>query len=977
MKRIILFLACIGCQLAVVHAQTFQLFFETFDGPSTIFDLNTASLGGSTGDNQWVINNQYLGGGVYPRTPSQDSTYFGTINGAPASRYLHISDSGTPAVQNANYDPTAPSDAFAEIPGSYCTLELSDVTFTFFYTCDGNDDDYGQVYYQADGGPWTPVGLGKYNNTELWQFESITDPAFENVEDLRFGFRWVNAGGTSTESTSFAVDDVVLVATYDPVLNPVDITITSLSPDPVCQTSNVLLFWDISEPLCAGSYQIQLSGPGGTFPATPTSLGVFTIGDAATTGAVFTLPIPSTTTPDLCYKIRINRVSPLPAITGEASICFEIQDCPNTITTLQPVVTFDSNAVCINSVIDVPFFSTGAFIAGNTYTAQLSDSTGSFASPSVIGTLGSSATFDPALGSPPGSVSGLIPTVPPGCGYFIRVVSNIPSTIGSVWGPFCIQECDIETNEIEDIFVCITEETGVTVDVPIGINIWDPAITYCDSNIFIVEVLDVMFFSQASYGDLGVVVADGDTMVTITIPGLNDLLALGLDAGVWYMRINATCSSDGENSLGTLIRLTIGAPADDPPILTPAATLVCEGGLASFTVSPYNIRSRYQFQFLPGGTPFIWAFNPILVNLAGFTGELAIRVREINFGCAGPWSDTATIDVIDVPIVSITAPSPVCTGDTVLLSVPFFTETFYEWTVSGGMVTDTANNVIRMVFDEPGSYDITIFGLNICGSGTGTRTLEVVASTAVNAGTDPTICVGESITLNGSTPGILGYEWFVADTLADMGSLFTLMPDSTMFTVLFGTNEQGCIDEDTVFITVDYPRTELQDSLPICPGSTLDLDAGYPGSEYTWTNVPDGQNGQVVGVREPGEYTVVVRNPLEACPITLDFPVYQIIDVCAALLYIPNAFSPNGDGANDFFTVYGQAVLEYRILIYNRWGELVYSSNDASEVNNSSAGWDGRYKGEFQEVGTYIYNIVAVGGDGFPLEKSGEIFLVR
>ena len=62
MKRIILFLACIGCQLAVVHAQTFQLFFETFDGPSTIFDLNTASLGGSTGDNQWVINNQYLGG---------------------------------------------------------------------------------------------------------------------------------------------------------------------------------------------------------------------------------------------------------------------------------------------------------------------------------------------------------------------------------------------------------------------------------------------------------------------------------------------------------------------------------------------------------------------------------------------------------------------------------------------------------------------------------------------------------------------------------------------------------------------------------------------------------------------------------------------------------------------------------------------------------------------------------------------------
>ncbi|MBI1192791.1 MAG: T9SS type B sorting domain-containing protein [Bacteroidetes bacterium] len=976
MKRTLL--ACLATLLALVsNAQTFQLFFETFEGSTSIFDLNTASLGGSTGPNRWVINDQYLGGGIYPRTPSQDSTYFGTINAAPNSRYLHIADSGTPAVQNANYDPTAASDAFAEIPGSYCTLGLTDVTFTFFYTCDGNASDYGQVYYRADGGPWTPVGLSKYNAKELWQFESIADPAFENVEDLQFGFRWVNNGGTSTESTSFSVDDVVLVATYDPVLNPIDIEITSLSPDPVCQASNLLLFWEISEPLCGGQYQIQLSAPGGTFPATPTSLGVFTIGDAATLGAVLTLPIPSTAVPNPCYRVRLVRVAPLPVIAGIASVCFEIQDCPNTITTLQPAVTLDSNAVCINSVIDVPFFSTGAFIAGNTYTAQLSDSTGSFASPVTIGTLSSSATFDPLLGSPPGTVSGLVPTVPPGCGYFIRVVSNIPSTIGAVWGPFCIQECDIETNEIEDIFVCITEETGVTVDVPIGVNIWESLIDYCDTNVFVVEVLETMFFTQVSYGELGLVVADGDTTVTITIPGLFDLLALGLDAGVWYMRIVSECSSDPENSLGTLIRLTIGAPADDPPTLTPAATLVCEGGLASFLVSPYNIRSRYQFQFLPGGTPFIWAFNPILVNLAGFTGELAIRVREINFGCPGPWSDTATIDVIDVPIVNITAPSPLCTGDTIVLSVPFFTETFYEWTVSGGTVTDTANNVIRMVFDEPGTYDVSIFGLNICGSGTGTKTLEVVASTAVDAGTDQTLCIGETITLDGSTVDILAYEWLLADTTASLNSLLTLQPDTSQFAVLFGTNAFGCIDDDTVFLTVEYPRTELRDSLPICPGGTAELDAGFPGSNYSWTAVPDGQTGQVVDVRAPGDYQVIVNSPDEACPITLDFPVYQVIDICEALLYVPNAFSPNGDGSNDYFTVYGQAVLEYQISVFNRWGQLLYTSNNADEVNNPSSGWDGRHKGELQEVGTYIYNIVAVGGDGFPVEKRGEIFLVR
>lgn len=975
--RRLLFTCLIGLGCLSLKAQTFQLFFETFEGSSSVFDLNTDGLGGSTGPNRWVINNQYLGGGVYPRTPSQDSTFFGSISFAPTSRYLHIADSGTPSVQNANYDPASPSDAFAELSGSYCTLGLTDVTFSFFYTCDGNASDYGQVLYSADGGPWTPVGLSEYNNTDLWQYETISDPAFDNVEDLRFGFRWVNAGGTSTRSTSFAVDDVVLVATYDPVLNPIDINVTSVTPDPVCRTNGVLLFWTISEPLCSGQYQIELSGPGGSFPATPISLGIFTIGDAATTGAVFSLPIPGTTVPDPCYRIRLRRVTPLPSIVGIASACFEIQDCPNTITTLQPPVTLDSNAVCVNSVIDVPFFSTGAFITGNQYRAELSDASGSFDSPSLIGSLTSAATFDPSLGSPPGFVGGLVPSVPPGCGYFIRVVSTLPATTGSVWGPFCIQECDIETNEIEDIFVCITELTGTEVEVPLSVSSFGAGITYCDTNQFIVEVLDPMFFTQASYGDLGAVLAEGDTSILLTFPGYFDLLALGLDAGVWYLRINASCSSDPENSLGTLVRLTIGAPADDPPTLTPASLLLCEGGLASFTVSPYNTRSRYQFQFLPSGTPFFWAFNPILVNLSGFTGELAIRVREINFGCPGPWSDTATVDVIDEPVVSISAPSPACTGDTILLSVPFFTETFYEWTVSGGTVVDTANNVIRMVFDEPGTYTISLFALNICGSGTGTRTLEVVPSSPVDAGGDRSLCIGQSVTLNGASTELVAYAWFVNGEPAGEISLLNLAPDSTSTVILEATNTFGCIDRDTVTIRVDFPRTELQDSLPICPGATAELDAGYPGSSYNWLNVPGSGGAQVEVVRSPGDYSVVVQSPEEPCPITLEFPVYEIIEVCEALLFVPNAFSPNGDGNNDFFTVFGQAVLEYRIQIFNRWGELIYSSNDASEISNPSRGWDGSFRGQPQPIGAYIYHIVAVGGDGASVEKRGEIFLVR
>lgn len=975
-----LFLLVAVCFSSALQGQTFQIFFETFNGPTSIFDLNTAGPGGSPlGSNTWIINDEYNGAPIYVNTPTQDSTFFGTINSAPTSKYLHIHDSNTSTVTNANYDPTIASDNFAEVSASFCTLGLTDVTFSFFYTCDGNTDDFGEVYYQADGGPWVQVGEARYNNKDQWQFEEIMDGGFNDVEDLKFGFRWVNGTSTPVSGTSFSVDDVVLVATYDTLSSPVDITITSFAPDPVCQEDNLLIFWELSSPLCEGSYEIELSAAGGSFAGATTGLGVFTIAANDTTGAIFTLPIPGTTSPDTCYRIRLNRLSPTPSISGVATVCFEVQDCPNTITTLQPVVTLDSNDVCINSVIDVPFFSTGAFITGNTYTAELSNEFGNFDSlVQVLGTLNSSATFDPSLGSPPGTVSGLVPETPPGCNYYIRVVSNIPVTTGSIWGPFCIQECDIETNEVEDIFVCIGDSTGVTVDVPYDINVFDSIAMYCDSNNFQIQILDPMFFSEVSLGDLGLVVSDEDSSILMTVPGYFDLLALGLDAGVWYMRIIGDCTSDIENSLGTVIHLTIGAPADNASELIPVDTLVCEGGLASFLVDPYNFDSDYQFQFLPGGTPFIWPFNPILVDLAGFTGELALVVREINFGCAGPWSDTATIDVIDEPILSINAPDPVCTGDTIQLDVPFFVETFYSWTTFGGNLVDTSNNVIRMVYDTPGVYDVQISALNICGSGDNVDQIEVVGSTPVNAGDDKFICIGETVTLNGSTPDIVIYEWYAADTLADIGSIFeNLSPDSTESFVLWGTNIDGCVDRDTLTIFVDYPRTEQGDSTEICPGATAEIDAGFPGSNYDWSGIPDGQTSQIVTVNEPGFYSVVINSPDESCPVTKEFEVTEIFDICEALIFIPNAFSPNGDGSNDYFTTFGQSVFDYQIDIWNRWGELVYHSEDVGEISNMNDGWDGRFQGEEQEIGTYVYRVRVVGGDGNAVEKVGELYLVR
>ena len=92
--------------------------------------------------------------------------------------------------------------------------------------------------------------------------------------------------------------------------------------------------------------------------------------------------------------VRVNRIWPLPAITGLSSACFIIDSCSNETITEQPSVTLDSMPVCINSTIDV-LFVIWYFKSGNQYVAELSDSNGSFASATTINSIPDVTTYDP------------------------------------------------------------------------------------------------------------------------------------------------------------------------------------------------------------------------------------------------------------------------------------------------------------------------------------------------------------------------------------------------------------------------------------------------------------------------------------------------------------------------------------------------------------------------------------------------------
>jgi len=832
--QVLVFTMLLALAFTASAQQTIQLYYEDFNGSTAGFTLNTpTSVSTATGTNEWIINDQYNGGGLYPNTPDETQTVSGTIAGAPYSHYLHINDiNNTGTAPNANYNPNAASDNMAIMNTSFCTLGLTDVTFTFFYIGEGNSSDYMSLYYSIDGGnSWIQTGQSQYNGESLWKYEIVTDAGFNNQLDLRFAFRWVNGTGAPT-SIGFGVDDIIAVGTYDDVNNPVTLSITSVSPDPVCQGGYLFVFWNLSAPLCDGTYDIKLSDQNGNF-SNPTDLGVFTIPAGDTTGGIAAI-IPSTTPVGSCYKVEIIRVNPPPTIDYTASVCFSVESCPNVITTLQPVVTYGPDTLCVHSVIDVPFYSTGTYNFNNQYVAELSDASGSFTNPTLINSVLDANTYDPSLGSPPGTVSGLVPDVPDGCGYMVRVRSTAPAATGSPWGPFCIHHCDETTNNMQSISVCISDNVGVDTTIHVGINTWNNNATYLPGNQFKVQVLSSQTFGILNTGGLGSISSTSSCNMTLSIPGLNQLVTLigPPGVGLYYMRVIATDASPAADSLGTLIHLTIGSPDSLPPTITPDDTIVCNSVISGITINPYNYYtkgSQYQW-YSPSfnyGQPFIWPYNPLLINWYGAPiGTYWFTVREINYGCYGPWSDTIYIHVIGTPSQSIIGPVNVCVGDTVTYNTSFLAGTYYQWTGTLLNVIDTANNEVTVVFDTLGTAHLNLFALNQCGQSSGSKTIFVHAIP-----TPPIITQSFDTLISSSEPN---YQWYLNGNIIPGATNQTLIINQTGTYVVKVSNSSGCHSADTILVTnVEFVNFTANDPI-ICEKFCVNYEDQSTNNPTAW-----------------------------------------------------------------------------------------------------------------------------------------------
>ena len=236
---------------------------------------------------------------------------------------------------------------------------------------------------------------------------------------------------------------------------------------------------------------------------------------------------------------------------------------------------------------------------------------------------------------------------------------------------------------------------------------------------------------------------------------------------------------------------------------------------------------------------------------------------------------------------------------------------------------------------------------------------------------DIVLCVGDTVQLesiNQNPSQTLTYNWSPGESIiagANTSSPLVVPAETTAY-IAEVSNNLGCTILDTVLVQViaGSPILDLMaDPDTIRLGDTSQLSTVFnPSYTYNWSpdeNMDDPTIfNPVVWPIETMTYTVFVTD-VNGCNDEASIRVVVIEPDCETpIVFIPNAFSPNNDGENDFFKVYGWPVEELHLVVYNRWGQKVFETN---EVDGQ---WDGRFKGRelAPDVFGYYAEIRCIGG---------------
>lgn len=502
-------------------------------------------------------------------------------------------------------------------------------------------------------------------------------------------------------------------------------------------------------------------------------------------------------------------------------------------------------------------------------------------------------------------------------------------------------------------------------------NIANPIATPSTTTQYVVTGLDINGCT-----DMDTVVVTVTSGITVNVVASRDsicagenvtLTASGANTYSWTGGVNngvpfspaATATytvtgSDANGCIGTASYTITVLPVPNLSVL-PAQPTICSGDTVFFNASGAQSYTWSPSIYL--NNPFI--ANPISVPTANTTYTIV--------GTNGAGCDTQVVVNVTVKpaanIIGVASKNPICAGESISLTANGGAT--YAWT--GGVTNGVP-------FTPSATTTYTVTGTNADGC-VGTDNVSVTVNPLPVISTlpaEPVVCKGDTVWMSAS--GAVSYLWSPSATLTTPTSDSTqsFSQQDITYTII-GTDGNGCQGTTTANLNViESIAMELSKSGDIyCNASPIQL-AARGGYNYSWSPASLLNNPNIANPRAniTKTTTFYVRSQLGNCVGTDSITVFYY-DNTESGIFMPNAFSPNGDGLNDCYNVVSQGNYDqYEFKIFNRWGQAIF------ETNNPNDCWDGNMGSQSAEVGTYFFYLKASGECG-AVNLKGDINLIR
>lgn len=557
----------------------------------------------------------------------------------------------------------------------------------------------------------------------------------------------------------------------------------------------------------------------------------------------------------------------------------------------------------------------------------------------------------------------------------VNLVNSIFNGITSVYwgftgatGGFYNQQSvclgEIISSQSEDTAICIGESVGLSASGnPLGSFVWTPAATLDNPNIRepIATPLATTTYS-CTYTDL----CNQQTVTSVTVT-VEDFPVIDAGEDIDFCE-DSSVQLDATSSLNNVLitwtttngNIQSGINSLSPVVDSPGLyTLSVETPLAGCESQDVLVLSEIplpvvnlpaNISLCPGETASLDAgSNWDVVEWS--TGEFS---ESIQVSQAGTYTSTVTengcqssssavVSVVSLPVIDLGPDDEICAGS------PF--------TIDAGVTGVWSNGVIAssITITQAGTYSV-VYTTSNC-STNDSIVITAVQPPVFDLGSDIEFCEGDTIFLEIPYSGtwnnnVTGFESFYTE------------PGSAEVIV-----QQGpcTVTDELTLIRLPDPVLDFPEQAVYCTGRDITLSALDPVNDnYNWST---GESAPFISIEENGIYEVTVSN--ECGELTDSIEV--VFEECNFYIYVPNAFTPNGDRINDYLFVYADNLKQMEFEIFNRWGQVVFRNTDI-EVP-----WTGEFQGGdyFVPDGVYVYQLRYESETGEVGNWTGTVCVVR